>query len=70
MENCMKKFMSKLLLVLLFNMLILQNAVFATSVLVPSGTPVAVYLENKIDRMEEIINYIKNLCYIKNLFKK
>ena len=45
----MKKFMSKLLLVFLFNMLILQNAVFATSVLVPSGTPVAVYLENKID---------------------
>ena len=48
----MKKILSQLLLVFLFNMLILQNAVFATNILIPSGTPVAVYLENKIDADE------------------
>ena len=48
----MKKITTKLLLAFLFNLLILQNSVFATSVLVPSGTPVAIYSENKIDADE------------------
>lgn len=48
----MEKIVSKFLLLFLLNILIMQNATFASSVQLPSGTPVVIYSENKIDADE------------------